>query len=325
MHHGEKLRRIKERVDAAREALLKKHAKEDTPTAAAPQPPSNDDENLAYTSPAERYHIAQSQRHHNNILNWLDSYDQDPALMVSITDLLSVNVFKLSQQNFYRNLKDHLLTRIEECGISLPDDAPGTREPGEYSFYQRSRLVIHKELAYWHDVLRLNWTSYDIRRSQDSVNLNTHRDIMLLADVDHADPTAHPYIYARVIRIFHVNVRLYDSPMQEFERVDVLFVRYFRLDRSRPGGFAAKRLHRVQFVPCADADQEAFGFIDPAQVIRGSHLIPAFAFGRTNSLLGPSMARDVAANEPAERHDTDWKYYYVNLSVPHHITRHMLN
>ena len=207
-----------------------------------------------------------------------------------------------------------MLTRLEDCGITLPDEASSERLPGEYSFYERTRLVIHKELAYWHDVLRLNWTSYDLRRSQDSVNLKTHRDIMLLADVDGTEPTAHPYIYARVVRIFHVNVRLYDSPMQEFERVDVLFVRYFRLDHSRPGGFAAKRLHRVQFVPCGLSEQEAFGFIDPAHVIRGAHLIPAFAFSRTSSLLGPSIAREVAGNtdEAAQRH-SDWKYYYVNL------------
>ena len=37
-------------------------------------------------------------------------------------------------------------------------------------------------------------------------------------------------------------------------------------------------------------------------------------FGRTDALLGPSIARDVAgkANKPSQHH-TDWNFHYVNL------------
>ena len=144
MHHGEKMRRIKERVDTARTVLLRKHTTEDTPADVSAEPPSNDEEKLAYASPAERYHIAQSQRHHDNILNWVASFENDPALHVSNVGLGVVDIIEsIWSQNFYRNLKDHLLTRLTEHGITLPDDAPNTRPPGEYSFYQRSRLVIH--------------------------------------------------------------------------------------------------------------------------------------------------------------------------------------
>jgi hypothetical protein len=34
------------------------------------------------------------------------------------------------------------------------------------------------------------------------------------------------------------------------------------------------------------------GFIDPLQIIRGVHLIPAFAHGRTRALLAPTVIRD---------------------------------
>jgi hypothetical protein len=64
----------------------------------------------------------------------------------------------------------------------------------------------------------------------------------------------------------------------------------------------------VWAIPCwfvDSLDPEAFGFLDPGEVIRGVHIIPAFAHGRTSDLLGPSISR-----QPAEN-DKDWLYYYV--------------
>ncbi|KAG2051385.1 hypothetical protein BDR06DRAFT_889937, partial [Suillus hirtellus] len=42
-------------------------------------------------------------------------------------------------------------------------------------------------------------------------------------------------------------------------------------------------LPKVAFVD--ESDPDAFGFLDPGQVIRGAHLIPAFASGRGVSSL----------------------------------------
>ena len=56
---------------------------------------------------------------------------------------------------------------------------------------------------------------------------------------------------------------------------------------------------------------DAFGFIDPDLVVRGIHIIPAFAFGYTEELLGPSQARCQKDNMK----DADWKYHYVNMYV----------
>ncbi|KAI0700509.1 hypothetical protein C8T65DRAFT_551386, partial [Cerioporus squamosus] len=309
--HAEKLRTIKGRVDEWRGELKKDLAKgasgqhgdessndgrQDSPQKSDSQQDdrdADDETKLAYSSPAERYHIAKSQRHHDNIFNWVSSFHDDPAL-----------------KDYYLDLKNHLLARLEDCGL-LVAEGP---QPGEFSFQQQSRLLIWKEAAFWHEVLRLNYTTYDLRRSQDSVNPKNHGDIMLLAD-DSNEPGAHPYVYARIIRIFHVNVRLDDSPMQDFERFDVLFVRWFRLDHSAPGGFEKKRLHRLEFVP-ADGEQPAFGFVNPADVVRGTHIVPAYAFHPTSILLGPSMARDVAGKlEGRSRADMDYRYHYVNLYV----------
>ncbi|TFK81507.1 hypothetical protein K466DRAFT_531692 [Polyporus arcularius HHB13444] len=310
-HRGEKMRTIKARVDAARAARDRNLAEVAAQTAESstglqhPQKKDLDIDHeagrLPYTTASQRYHVANSQRRHDDILDWMSLYGDDPALT-----------------HFHMNLKDHLLARLQACGIFIPTDEPDETQLGEYAFEDRARLVIHKENAYWHEVLRLNWTSYDLRRCQDSVNPKNHGDIMLLADTTgDSDNHTHPYIYARVIRIFHVNVRLYDSPMQDFERMDVVFVRWFRVDHSAPGGFEHKRLHRLEFVPTrSGSDEHAFGFVNPSDVVRGCHIVPAYAYGRIDWLLGPSMAREVAGkSEKLSELHSDYRYHYVNFFV----------
>jgi hypothetical protein len=58
-----------------------------------------------------------------------------------------------------------------------------------------------------------------------------------------------------------------------------------------------------------DSLGEAFGFLDPDSVIHRVHIIPAFAYSRTDTLLGPSFVRK------EEDLDMDWHYYYVNMYV----------
>ncbi|KIJ07244.1 hypothetical protein PAXINDRAFT_31848, partial [Paxillus involutus ATCC 200175] len=73
------------------------------------------------------------------------------------------------------------------------------------------------------------------------------------------------------------------------------------------------RVSRVGFVP--EDDELSFGFVDPSDVVRGIHLIPAFAYGRTPALLsGPLVARATSGEQG--KHD-DWRLYYVNQFVDH--------
>jgi hypothetical protein len=87
--------------------------------------------------------------------------------------------------------------------------------------------------------------------------------------------------------------------------MEFLFVRWFGLDTEEVGGWETKKLHQIGF---ADGD-EAFGFVDPADVVRAVHLIPRFSEGRTKDLLGPSFARS------DQEKDEDWVRYYVNMYV----------
>jgi hypothetical protein len=134
---------------------------------------------------------------------------------------------------------------------------------------------------------------------------------MLLSHEDD-ETNLHPYWYARVIGIFHVFVQTRDPNTHKFsdsKRFDVLHIRWYGRKRGAQAGWKAKRLHQIAFLPANQPKLEAFGFLDPAQVIRGVHILPRFAGGRTSHLLGPSIIRKLS-----DRHE-DWVNYYVNWYV----------
>ena len=117
--------------------------------------------------------------------------------------------------------------------------------------------------------------------------------------------SAHPYWYARVLGIYHAFVIHMgpNSKTQVPKKMEFLRVRWLGRNLEYDTGWQKRRLYLVGYVP------GGFGFLDPALVIRGAHLIPAFAFGRTSEILGPSIAR------PDDEGSEDWKYYYVNMYV----------
>ena len=163
-------------------------------------------------------------------------------------------------------------------------------EDQEFSDDERRHLRIVKDRVYWHQVLRINYTTYDMRRDQDSVNPRTHTDVMVLATPASEDAAVHPYLYARVCDIFYVEVRhTFAGVLSDSQKVEVLWVRWLTPDLTGLGGFGKRKLTRVGFVSAEVSG--AFGFLDPSRVIRGVHLIPAFAHGRTDRLLrGPSRS-----------------------------------
>jgi hypothetical protein len=189
-------------------------------------------------------------------------------------------------------------------------DKPWSGDETEFTYEQLSRVTFCNDAIYRHKVLRVNYTTYDVRRAQDSLNPRTHADFMVLAQEDNINGSLpHPYWYGRIIGIFHADVRYLgpSSRSMDSQRMDFLWVRWFRRDLSYNAGFHAKRLHRIEFV--SGENPEAFGFVDPSQIIRAVHLIPAFMHGRTSELLGPSIAR-----QPKEN-DEDWRFYNVALYV----------
>ena len=155
-------------------------------------------------------------------------------------------------------------------------------------------------------ILRINYTSYDIRRGHDALRPDGHSFLMTLSREE--DPDRHPFWYCQVIKAFHVEVHFCPGGVSHAqEKMEVLWVRWLGMDPDHQWGFRQCALPKVGFVP-EDADSPPFGFLDPSQVIRGCHLIPAFIDGRTDQLLprGVSVAR-----RPGET--DDWASYYVNM------------
>jgi hypothetical protein len=156
-------------------------------------------------------------------------------------------------------------------------------------------------------VLQVNYTTYDVRRGQDSINPRTqHCDVMVHSREDNLQ--AHPYWYARVLGVFHARV-LHTGPAatnRSVQNLEFLWVRWFgRAPEHRSGPIFA-RLPKIGFME--DIDELAFGFLDPSLVIRGCHLIPAFSDGKTIDLL---RTIHTVARPPCEM--DDWVNFYVNM------------
>ncbi|KAJ8588358.1 hypothetical protein M405DRAFT_707546, partial [Rhizopogon salebrosus TDB-379] len=131
-------------------------------------------------------------------------------------------------------------------------------------------VLITDNKIFEHSILRVNYTTYDLQREQDTINPRTRADVMVLS---HEDEHTHPYLYARVIQIFHVNVEYREHPAAlrtPPSRLDVLIVRWFRRDSS-PAGWAAKHLQRLEFFD-HESLPDAFGFLDPDSIVCGVHL-----------------------------------------------------
>ena len=167
---------------------------------------------------------------------------------------------------------------------------------------------------YSHRLVRFNYTTFDVRRAQDVVNPGTtHHNIMLLAqgnsDTDCDNPAeslkCHPFLYARVLGIYHVNVVYVGPGMLDYNarRLDFLWVRWYqRLAETHDTmGWMACHLDSLTFPPMAN--EGAFGFVDPGDVLRSCHIIPRFAKGRRHP--------DGVGLSKCARDSDDWKFYYV--------------
>ncbi|KIJ23742.1 hypothetical protein M422DRAFT_195539 [Sphaerobolus stellatus SS14] len=213
----------------------------------------------------------------------------------------SLSKYLMCFQDFYDLLKDHLFARL--TNRATEDDELDITQA------QRNMVLIRQRVLYRHQTCRINFTTYDMQRSQDSINPSTsHRDIMLHAGDDPASHGYHPYWYARVLGVFHCTARLNDS-LQDWTDIPFLWIRWFgRSDHQVRGPINRQFLDQIGFVTKAD-NTDQFGFIDPAKVIRACHLIPAFNYGELDLLQPGSVGRNTKDG------DLDYVHYYVNQYV----------
>jgi hypothetical protein len=222
------------------------------------------------------------------------------------------------RQDFVPKLKDHVLPRIKQLlrrEASASDEDLSPQKPGLSTLQcpnaDRDAIFFKSDRMYSHHLARFNYTTYDVRRSQDVINPGTsHCNVMLLAnnsDCDGDESVFHPFLYAHVLGIYHVNVIFTGEGSLDYaaRRVEFLWVRWFEYDGNKSVDWTDLNLDSIRFPPMADS--EAFGFVDPKNVLRGCHIIPAFSGGkaRADGIGLSRLARDAQ----------DWSRYRVNRCV----------
>jgi hypothetical protein len=263
----------------------------------------SDNDPLPYTDPAMHHHISDSRRYGQDAFSFSRKFPTDPAVKVSVCSMQILICRSTSvSQDFVPRLKDHLLARL----LGRPFDGDDSEEG--FSDSDRNTIRIIDNRIYSAKVLRVNYTTYDVRRDQDSMNPRTNANVMVISP--ETGPGAHPYWYARVLGVFHARV-LHTGPSatnRSVQNMEFLWVRWFGIDPDHRYGHKVARLPKIGFVP--ESDPLAFGFLDPSLVLRGCHLIPAFSDGRTSDLLTAPLT---IARPPDELND--WAAFYVNMYV----------
>ncbi|KAF7317494.1 hypothetical protein MKEN_00835800 [Mycena kentingensis (nom. inval.)] len=226
--------------------------------------------------PAEQHHyISNSKRTFWKLgdLPSLDTADNDPAL-----------------KRFVRNLREHIRRRLE-----------GTEDEDiEYTVLELLEVAIALDKIYTHATMRVNYTTYDNMLDQDCVSPRTRPYIMVRS---RGRGTTRIRSGMGVFAAYSMPTSVCAAPYPTIE-----------WNSCGSGGCGATRLTTASrtspVFPASSTSPipspTAFGFIDPDTVIRGIHMVPAFAFQRTNALLPPSIVRAPKEN------NTDWRFYYAN-------------
>ncbi|KAG8699804.1 hypothetical protein FRC08_005094 [Ceratobasidium sp. 394] len=274
-----KVQRIETRLNNIKDDLAASKQSPPTKSKSRPTLPPLVHEDLS-THDAGRlpYQIAESQKNPIILPTGLEPHGSDAAV-----------------KDFLPRLKAHLLARI--MGDRYEDEQTRTA-------LELAQIHFQHERIYAHQTLKLHYTTYDVRRAQDTINPTTsNRFILVPSDrLDSAEVGANRFWYARVLGIYHANVS-YNGSIAK--RMDFLWVRWLARMTDVPGGWETCRLDQVGYFP--DSTQyHAFEFVDPVDAIRAVHLIPRFAGNQTGEYL--ESVNSVAADT---RSVGDWKHYYV--------------
>ncbi|TEB22930.1 hypothetical protein FA13DRAFT_1590392, partial [Coprinellus micaceus] len=202
-------------------------------------------------------------------------------------------------RNFIPKLKAHIFPRIV--------GRLGYRDTKQFSEDDWLNVTFIDHRLYAHQLLYVNYTTYDVRRSQDIIHINTsHCNILLLDEEFSKDPlccSIHPYGYAKALGVYHANVSyigVLPDGTQDLtsHRIDFVWVHNYDFLEADTDF----TLDRVSFQPLSSDD--ALGFVDPADILRGVHLIPQFSLKQLEPK--PHKSKCFPSQEIL------WNAYYIN-------------
>ena len=257
--------------------------------------PGATDEATPNPSPNADHVISKPWKESKNARSWMLEQEDDPLFNVSIISVFVVGHSLTAPQDFVWNLKKHALSQLLDQG-----EEPTREDINNTDIGRDGKISIHK-------TLRVNYTTYDLQRRSDIINLRTRPDVMIASPK--GDRT-HPYRYGRLIDVFTVPIH-YRGPKQvtgglRRKEIQVLWVRWFQLNSTYKDGFPRRRLPQLEFVEPHNTT-EWHGFISPSEVLRAVHTIPAFNY----DLMDPQPCREESHAVRFLR--DDWNYYYVNV------------
>lgn len=172
-------------------------------------------------------------------------------------------------------------------------------------------VFFKKDRIYHHRLIRFHFTTYNVWRGTDIINPGTSRcNVMLLADQVDGSVTPsnlHHFLYAWVLGAYHANVINTGPGMLDYEarRFDFLWVQWFEVTNPGSSGWSHSTLDSVHFPPMHG--DNSFGFVDPKDVLRACHILPAFAKGKRQA-NGVGISR-------CAKDSKDYKSYYVGRYV----------
>ncbi|KAJ3529705.1 hypothetical protein NMY22_g8891 [Coprinellus aureogranulatus] len=200
--------------------------------------------------------------------------------------------------DFVPKLKRHLLPRIVEILGYAPNSVP------ESEFYN---VVLAGDRIYVHRLLRVYYTTYDVRRAEDVIHVDTPQCNVMVLNGEYRKETwdsEHPYLYGKCLGVYHANVSfvgfLPDGTRSYAERrIDFVWVHWYKHIPAT----TEFSLERLSLLPLDDPT--ALGFIHPADILRGVHVIPRFSLGKR---VSHQESRWVGVKVQTDT----WKEYYIN-------------
>ncbi|KAG2100219.1 uncharacterized protein F5147DRAFT_777132 [Suillus discolor] len=253
------------------------------------------------TSKASHHTVRSSTKKLPRRLKLVSTVGKSQNNPVNIPLFLQMHLGDPATKDFLPKLKRFLLAKIKdilttEDGLSHTNSSTAVTVPGSTTptnANSEGQILIKADRMYRHNLMRLNYTTYDVRRAQDIINPSTsHLNNTLISTL-------------AVLGVYHVNVTYIGPGIIRYHshRIDFLWVRWYQYVDE--GSSWCPSLDRVCFPPMAEPD--AFGFVDPNDVLRCCHVIPQFS-QHLRHLDGKGVSR-------CAQDQLDWKFYYINRFV----------
>ncbi|KAF9058027.1 hypothetical protein BJ165DRAFT_1521351 [Panaeolus papilionaceus] len=233
------------------------------------------------------------------------------SLPMPLLPLVAENGTTLSSKKFIPKLRNHLLARLLDSKVEQ-----------NFTEAELSALRIRNNIIFGHSTVRVNYTTYDMRRDFDTINPRTHPFIMVMSPeaAGHSVLDSNPRLstnaptfwYAAVLGVFHADVQHTGSNSRDlrYQPLHFLWVRWFE---PVPGSVSGQypKLPKLRLVP--EEDEFSYGFLDPSLVLRGCHFIPAFYEGELatqehnvhhggRTIMSEAMLRQ-------------WQHYHIGIFV----------